>query len=67
MKITPQEQYNIFSVIAAILHLGNIQFLPSPDSAEVVDKKSLDIAAELLGFIFFLIKDFSQSKKKILV
>lgn len=49
MKISPQEQFNIFSVLGAILQLGNIQFAPVEDNAEILNKQALELAAELLG------------------
>ncbi|KAJ8494164.1 hypothetical protein OPV22_015885 [Ensete ventricosum] len=51
--ISEQEQEAIFRVVAAILHIGNIDFAKGPeiDSSVIKDEKSrfhLDMAAELL-------------------
>uniref|UniRef100_A0A804ICQ5 Uncharacterized protein n=1 Tax=Musa acuminata subsp. malaccensis TaxID=214687 RepID=A0A804ICQ5_MUSAM len=51
--ISEQEQEAIFRVVAAILHIGNIDFVKGPeiDSSVIKDEKSrfhLDMAAELL-------------------
>ncbi|CAL9184010.1 unnamed protein product [Musa hybrid cultivar] len=51
--ISEQEQEAIFRVVAAILHIGNIDFVEGPeiDSSVIKDEKSrfhLDMAAELL-------------------
>lgn len=51
--LTPDEQDSIFRVVAAILHLGNINFIPGKqaDSSKLSDEKSkfhLEASAELL-------------------
>eukprot|EP00253_Pinus_taeda_P035406 PITA_35406 len=51
--ISPEEQEAIFRVVAAILHLGNVEFVKGkePDSSQLKDDKSifhLQTAAELL-------------------
>jgi len=40
----------LFRLLCGILHLGNIRFKPAPkDSAQVIDKSVLNLAASLLG------------------
>lgn len=44
------DQRNIFSILSAILHLGNIKFvIEKEDEATILDKASLEAAAQLLG------------------
>ena len=47
--ITTEEQYWIFQLVAAVLHLGNIYFSENNSGyAEILDKSSLETAAYLL-------------------
>jgi len=52
--IAPDEQHNMFRVVAAVLHLGNITFAEGsePDSSKIADKAAeshLSACAQLLG------------------
>jgi len=47
--ITEQEQNQVFTVIGAILWLGNIDFKDASDKANVVDRDSLSFVASLMG------------------
>lgn len=55
MGLTTQEKLNIYSTVAAVLHLGNINFEDDPESTKGGCKvtssteKSLSITAEMLG------------------
>lgn len=55
IELSEADKLNIYSVVAAVLHLGNIEFEENTDNnkggSKVVDKseKSLKIAAELLS------------------
>ncbi|XP_065211254.1 myosin heavy chain 95F-like isoform X1 [Planococcus citri] len=55
IELSEAEKYNIYSVVAAVLHLGNIEFEENTDNnkggSKVVDQseKSLRIAAQLLS------------------
>uniref|UniRef100_A0A2P2MP36 Myosin-17-like n=1 Tax=Rhizophora mucronata TaxID=61149 RepID=A0A2P2MP36_RHIMU len=56
--INEEEQESIFRVVAAILHLGNVDFVKGEeiDSSAIKDEKSrfhLDMTAELLRYVYF--------------
>eukprot|EP01087_Luapelamoeba_hula_P014225 TRINITY_DN4133_c0_g1_i1.p1 TRINITY_DN4133_c0_g1~~TRINITY_DN4133_c0_g1_i1.p1 ORF type:complete len:1005 (-),score=195.32 TRINITY_DN4133_c0_g1_i1:88-3102(-) len=44
-----EEQHEMFRILAAILHLGNITFRKAGDRTNVVNREELNIAADLLG------------------
>lgn len=48
MKFMPEQQKDVFKLLAAILHLGNVTFL-HVGSAQVNDKTIVDYAAQLLN------------------
>ena len=47
--ISEQEQNDLFTVVASVLHLGNIQFNKRGDGAEVSDPRLLEFVGSLLG------------------
>jgi myosin-6 len=55
MGLSTQEKFNIYSTVAAVLHLGNVNFEDDPESTKggckVTPKteQSLSITAEMLG------------------
>lgn len=55
IELTPAEKFNIYSIVAAVLHLGNVEFEENAENSKggskVLDRceKSLKIAAELLS------------------
>jgi myosin protein heavy chain len=52
MKVDDDEQRFVYSVIAGVLHLGNVQFVDERDGAQVADdcsKQELSLAAECFG------------------
>lgn len=52
MKVDEDEQKFVYSVVAGILHLGNVEFSDEKDGAEVADdtsKQELSLAAECFG------------------
>ena len=55
MGLTTQDKFNIYSTVAAVLHLGNINFEDDPESTKGGCKvapsteQSLNITAEMLG------------------
>mmetsp|Transcript_38665 Transcript_38665/g.76103 ORF Transcript_38665/g.76103 Transcript_38665/m.76103 type:complete len:1885 (-) Transcript_38665:85-5739(-) len=52
LKISKSEQQQVFSIVAAILHLGNIEFTEDPSNHEasaIVDHGPLQTTADLLG------------------
>jgi myosin heavy subunit len=47
--VNADEKHNLFKIVSAILHLGNIPFVKGyGEGSEVKDKRELDIAAKLL-------------------
>ena len=48
MKFTPEQQFEVFKLLASILHLGNVSFL-HVGSAQINDKTVVDFVAQLLG------------------
>lgn len=55
MGLTKQDKFNIYSTVAAVLHLGNINFDDDPESTKggckvtPATEQSLAITAEMLG------------------
>lgn len=55
MGLSPQDKINIYSTVAAVLHLGNINFEDDPESTKGGCKvtpsteQSLTITSEMLG------------------
>lgn len=49
MGFTPEERESILSVVAGVLHLGNIKFGEEKERAFLTDKTALQRAAKLLG------------------
>ena len=55
MGLTKQDKFNIYSTVAAVLHLGNINFDDDPESTKggckitPATEQSLLITAEMLG------------------
>lgn len=47
--IAPEEQTEIFRLLAAILHLGNLTFKNVRDHAEIESKDTAAMVAKLLG------------------
>lgn len=47
--ISPEEQVDIFRLVAAVLHLGNLTFKAVRDGAEIENKDVATIVAKLLG------------------
>lgn len=49
LKFNPQERQELYSIVAAILHLGNVNFTADGEGSKVANPDSLGIAANLLG------------------
>jgi myosin heavy subunit len=49
LKFAPEEQENIFRTVAAVLHLGNVDFTQVGDKASVKDLRVVQVTADLLG------------------
>jgi len=55
MGLATQDKLNIYSTVAAVLHLGNINFEDDPESTKggckitLATEQSLNITAEMLG------------------
>lgn len=55
MGLTAQDKLNIYSTVAAVLHLGNINFEDDPESTKggckitSTAEQSLEITSEMLG------------------
>ena len=47
--VPPEEQTDIFRLLAAILHLGNLTFKSVRDQAEIESKDTAALVAKLLG------------------
>jgi len=61
MGISNEEQQSIFRILAAILHLGNMQFSPAyGEGSEIKDKNTLNTVANLLNV------DASQLEKALI-
>lgn len=59
--ITQEEQMHIFSVVSAILHIGNIRFDTSREEAAITDDSmpNVNLVASLLGYTLgFSFTDF---------
>jgi myosin heavy subunit len=50
LSISEALQTQIFAVVAAILHLGNLQFLEQGEASRIKDDEPLNIAAKLLQY-----------------
>ena len=57
--LSQQDQLNLFSIVAGILHLGNIVFVERGNRAEITNDAFLDFPAHLLGI------DKSMLKQKL--
>lgn len=55
MGLSSQEKLNIYSTVAAVLHLGNVNFEDDPESTKggckitAATEQSLSITSEMLG------------------
>lgn len=49
--VSSEEQRSIFSILAGILHLGNVRFREGGRSAEIVNEDCLDYPAYLVSFV----------------
>ncbi|XP_044735340.1 unconventional myosin IC [Chrysoperla carnea] len=49
IEINEQEQKQIFSIVASILHMGNIGFTEHEGCAQIIKQEPVDIIAKLLG------------------
>ena len=49
MDISSENQFDILSIVAGILHLGNISFVENGNYAQVEDAEALAFPAYLLG------------------
>ncbi|KAF7682884.1 putative myosin heavy chain [Astathelohania contejeani] len=49
LEFTSEEKESIFSLVAVVLHLGNIKFVEKNDQAEIVDMTPVENACGLLG------------------
>lgn len=51
LQFTREEQDTLWRVIAAIVHLGNLEFQTDEDKLKIKNSKVADIAADLLQVI----------------
>ncbi|RKO97884.1 hypothetical protein CXG81DRAFT_26193 [Caulochytrium protostelioides] len=47
--ISPQNQHNLLSLVAGILHLGNVDFIEEGNNAVIADRQALAFPAYLFG------------------
>ncbi|KAG2225658.1 hypothetical protein INT45_012130 [Circinella minor] len=70
LGFSKQKTTQIFQILAAVLHLGNLQFIQDPshmqDAAVVSNIEPLEIAAELLGVEGFALQNTLTYKSKLI-
>lgn len=53
IEINEQEQKQIFSIVASILHMGNIGFTEHEGCAQIIKQEPVDIIAKVNTRIMF--------------